>query len=444
MKRRLAFAAFVAALVAANAAGFRWNAAADLTANRRLSLQPESVRVAQRLPDGVHVRVFLPPQSRLGREAKLLLERYARHARSLTFELVNPDRLRAEALREEVSPGQAIVRRGERRLVVDGTSEQDLTSAFLRVIRPAGRTVCFTSGHGEPAVDDGGPTGVEGMARSLVRAGYEIVGLPPVAQDYGACDALVVVGPQTAFTHPEREAFHAFLRAEGKAMVLADPPAQAVADELVRDWGIRVLPGVVIDPAQSAPEDPLSPVVDRYPSFNPAVATLRSATVWSETAGLEGGGLVPGRGGLYVSTLAETSPASWIETGGGPGFQEGTDRRGPVLVAASADDARVGGRERRVPSTRARVLRTRLVVFGDADIATNVLIDVLANARIVLDSVAWLVQDEELIGLVPKAVSATSLPLTGERERLLLFWSVAFPALGALGAAGAARYRRRR
>jgi ABC-type uncharacterized transport system involved in gliding motility auxiliary subunit len=393
------------------------------------------------------VRIFLPASSRNAGEAKLLLERYTAQSRHLRFAFVDPQTHPAELINEDVTAGQAIVSGAGRRIVLDDLLEQDLTSAFLRLLRPEGKVVCFTSGHGENDVAEEGPNGLSEMAKALTRAGYQVVTLQPGALAQTpppSCHVMVVAGPVTGFAPPEADAFQRYLSGEGKAFVMVQPPHYEAAEPLVAGWGVKVDHGVVLDPAQSYQRDPLSPLVDRYPSFNPAVAALRAATVWPETAGLEGGGLVKDHPGVYVSTLAESSETSWVELGGGTGFQKGTDRRGPILVAASSDFSQVEGRERRVSSTRARVARTRLLVFGGSSLATNVFLDLLGNSRIVLDGVAWLAQDEQLIGLVPKSISPSAIVLTGSRRHTLIWWSIGIPVAVALGFAVFAWSLRRR
>lgn len=447
MRRRLAFAALVAGLAVANLLAFRAGASVDLTDNRRFTLQPESLRIARALPPGVRVEAFLPPGSRFGREARTLLERYAERARGMRFAFVDPATEPARLLKEQVEPGQAIVRVGDKQLVVESVTEQALSSAFLRLLRERPKTVCFTAGHGEAAIDDEGPAGLRALAEGLRRGGYQVVALPPGALAGSlppGCDLLVVAGPTTAFAPAELDAFHAYLRDEGKAFLLVKPPAYAAAASLSKPWGIDVRPGLVIDPAQSFQRDPLTPVVDDYPSFSPAVAGIgRAATVWPQTAGLAGGGLVEEQPGLYVSTLARTGDASWLEMGGVAGFQRETDVRGPVLVAASADYSEVGDRERRVTSQRARVKRTRLLVFGSVNPAANAFVDLFANGRLVLDGVAWLALDEQLIGLVPKPIEPRGIALTAQRRRLTLWWSIFVPVAVALGAAASAWRLRR-
>lgn len=454
MRRRLAYAAFVAVLAGANLLAFRNNVTADLTPDRRFTLQSESVEVARRLPRATTATVYLPASSRLGREAKLLLERYEAASGALRYSFVDPTSRPGALLEQGVTPGQAVLQAGDRRVVVEAVTEQDVTSGMLRLIRERERIVCFSTGHGERTLDDPGPGGLTGIAAALRAAGYAAVALPAGSLASGRppdCDVLVAAGATTPFTEQEAAVVRDLLSAEGKVFVLVDGAATGPSDALTSPWGVRVPQGLVIDPVQSLQRDALSPVVDRYPSFNPVVASLRAATVWPQTAGLDpggpdeyGGGLVPDRGGLYVSPLAVSSPSSWLESGGGAGFQEGADRRGPVLVAAAVDASEVGDRERRVPSERPRVIRERLLVFGTVNLAANAFVDLLGNARLVLDGFAWLAQDEDLIGLVAKPVSPSAIALTAARRRSIVWWTVFLPASLALGAAGFAWALRRR
>jgi hypothetical protein len=101
--------------------------------------------------------------------------------------------------------------------------------------------------------------------------------------------------------------------------------------------------------------------VSRYSSANPVVRNL-APTFFPTVMGVEVDD-EPKVDGLTTSRLADTSPDSYLERSSGTAvFDEGMDLRGPVTVAAAADLSRVRGTE---------ITRTRIVVVGDADFASN-------------------------------------------------------------------------
>jgi len=110
----------------------------------------------------------------------------------------------------------------------------------------------------------------------------------------------------------------------------------------------------------------------------------------------------PAPEGFTVNGLALTTSAGWGETTTSSEtfqFNEGQDLKGPVPIAAAS--------ERNAPA------RTRLVVIGDSDFAINAQLGNVGNQDFLLGAVHWLIEQEQLIGIGPKALDAIRLHLTG-------------------------------
>jgi ABC-type uncharacterized transport system involved in gliding motility auxiliary subunit len=96
--------------------------------------------------------------------------------------------------------------------------------------------------------------------------------------------------------------------------------------------------------------------------------------------------------------LLETGARSWAtrdfaraETGlAGP--EPGRDAIGAMVVAAAREWQPEGARR-----------PARLVVVGDSDVAADAFLDFLSNRDFVENSLRWLVGEEELIGIRPRA-----------------------------------------
>jgi ABC-type uncharacterized transport system involved in gliding motility auxiliary subunit len=181
--------------------------------------------------------------------------------------------------------------------------------------------------------------------------------------------------------------------------------------------------------------DEVSPIVRRYSSASPVVRRLpptyfpgvQEVTVDDEPT-------VPG---LTTSRLADTSELSYLETEPlQPAFDPDDDRAGPVTIAAAADQSRIEGSD---------VRRTRAVVIGDVDFASNAFVAEAGNARLLLQAVSWLTETEDLAALSSNIPSDRPLRLTDARlsyARLLTIGIV--PALFLLSGALVWAVRRRR
>lgn len=123
--------------------------------------------------------------------------------------------------------------------------------------------------------------------------------------------------------------------------------------------------------------------------------------------------------GWKVTTLVETSPDGWGETNlkdlekTGLPKKDDKDVKGPVSLAAAieADDG-----SRAAPETAVKGGETpkkaRVVVFGDADWASNAGIANAANRLLLTSAVNWALERESLVAIPPKSADQVAVTLT--------------------------------
>jgi hypothetical protein len=129
--------------------------------------------------------------------------------------------------------------------------------------------------------------------------------------------------------------------------------------------------------------------------------------------------------------LLESGPESWSTRAiagaedGAADFDEQTDTRGPLVVAAARELPPVGGAAR----------GGRLLVVGDVDLATNRFVEILSNRQLLEAAIAWLVGDEDLIALRPheKEIGTKQLFVSAaQADTMLLLSTVLVPGASAL------------
>jgi hypothetical protein len=123
-----------------------------------------------------------------------------------------------------------------------------------------------------------------------------------------------------------------------------------------------------------------------------------------------------GNPGLSVAELALTSRLGYLDRRDAERFDPKVDREGPVAVGAAADQSEVT----HAGTSRAGILRTRILAWGDVDFASNEFIGDAANARLFIQGIDWLAQPEELVTAVPSFPKVRELDLTEARSRYLL------------------------
>jgi hypothetical protein len=417
----------LAVAVLVNVLAGRRHVAWDLTAERSATLSAQTIRVIDALDRRVRITAFYGRED-VGRvEAATLLSRYRRRNRRIAWKILDPALHPGDVQRLGAEPGSAVVE------AVDGphkaevaqyaSVEIDVTSALARLQRSSHPTVCFTSGHGERAPDDTRAEGLSQAAKILRDNGYalrviDLLADPRVPE---GCEALVVAAPASTPSQAATDAIVAYLRASGKAFVLADPSSAADVTPLTVGWGIVLVKGLVVegDPSARLPDEPFAPIVHDYGTANPSVRGL-GPTFFPTAMGID---VVrdPSRAGLTVGEIAFTSRRSYLETDPRENrFDPATDRSGPIAIGAAADDSSVAG-----AAAHARIERTRIAAWADVDFATNAYIGEAANARLVVQTLDWLTQPEALVTAVPNFPKVRELALTDVRSRYILFLTAA-------------------
>jgi ABC-type uncharacterized transport system involved in gliding motility auxiliary subunit len=138
--------------------------------------------------------------------------------------------------------------------------------------------------------------------------------------------------------------------------------------------------------------------------------------------------------GITAEPLLETAAQSWGESdlkSDEVGFDEKVDIKGPVPIATVVTKDAGEGK------------KTRLIVFGDSDFATNVNFSSQGNGNLFINTIKWLARDENLISIKAKDPTDRPLTLTESGGRTIaIVLMVLFP--GAILVAGVLVWLRRR
>jgi len=409
----------VAMVVVANVWAYGTGAQADLSADRRFSLTPETREIIGRVDAPLRISVFLNLEGGTARDARFLLARYRERNRRIDYRLVDPDQQPGEARRLGVTTYATVVLeyRG-RRVDAPGVDEVEISSAILRLLRGSSPTVCLTTGHGEWTLDDTSRAGVSDLAELFANNAYETreIDLAGRASVPDACDVVALLGPRVPLLPEEVDALGAYATAGGRLLVAASPLSTTDPNPLLEPWSVRFVGGLVVDARRSEGLDVSNLIVERFPTTNPVVEGVPRLQ-FPATGGLLADS-EPARG-ITVSELAATSDAGYIESTPDDGivFDAGADVPGPVLVAAAVDASRIEeGGERRLRTGDAGIVRTRLVVTGNAEWFTNEFLGRLGNRRFMTNALAWLAEEEGVLAAPSRVSTVRPLPWTAERQ----------------------------
>jgi ABC-type uncharacterized transport system involved in gliding motility auxiliary subunit len=414
-------AALIVVVVAANMFVGGLARSWDVTGEQSATLSEQTRSVLLHVHKRIEITAFFPRDA-VGRvEAATLLSRFHKRNRLISFRIVDPSLVPGEAQRLGVSEiGSAAVQQvegGQKTETAQYTIEIDLTSAIARLLRNAAGTICFTTGHGEHTVDEEGQSGLSQAGRLLLANGYTVDDVDLLAHPAvtAKCTALVIAAPASALDPAAVRAVRAYLTGAGKAFVIADPRSSADLTPVTSAWGISFDHGTVVegDPNSHLPDDLTAPIVHAFSASSPPVRGLGPAFF----PGVEAVDAKQTQDpGLATAPVAFTTPLSYLDRRDMGKFDEKVDRRGPIPIGATADYSEVSR-----PTTRAaRIVRTRVIAWGDVDFATNAFVTDAANAKLFIQAIDWLAQPEELVTAVPNFPKIRNLALTQARSHYIL------------------------
>ena len=437
------FVAFTGILVIINMLAQQYPQRWDVTEDKQHTLAPETIQALETLPEPVYATAFY--SVRLNRETALqLLEDFKVNSNgNFDYQFMDPDSNPVLVNQLGITgDGKILLQMGDHKEIVTYASEGELTNGLVRLLNPEKPVFYFLTGEGEYDTENTGERGYSRVRQVLESKNYVVSTLNLQAQSAIPEDAraLVVAGPLVPLTEDSIALIKEFLDNGGSLMVLSNPvpltdfgeKPDPLAEYLASDWGIVLNNDIVVD--RNSP----------YSLFDAVGAQYTAHPITEKMQGV--GAIFPGTRSLAVdpentevfpTPLVATLDQSWGETDfntleqQSPIFDEGSDIPGPMILVAAAENSAVG---------------SRLVVFGNSSFAQDDNFDFSGNGDMFVNSIDWIAEQEDLIGLTETdATERTLKPISaGQRNLVLLSTCCLFPL--AIMAAGVYAWvmRRRR
>jgi ABC-type uncharacterized transport system involved in gliding motility auxiliary subunit len=413
----------------------------DMTEDKSNTLAPETIELLGSLPQEVKALAFFATGS-LTTEDQNLLDQFSRNSNDkFTYEIIDPQLDPLTAEQYSATDGTVVFQMGESTEQAAFVTEDEFDSALIRLLYPANRVIYFLAGHGEASLD-----GVDEFSLSRVRAALEgknytvkplnLIASPIIPED---ALAIVVAGPLQPVSQGEVDLLKAYLDAGGSLVVEMEPlPLTDFGDSpdplsqyLETDWGVTLEDNVVVDTATNQPliavasEYAAHPITDKLRGVVAVFPTARSLTLTQVNDNLD------------PIELIRTGENSWgekdlvkLDSEGLTEFDEGTDLIGPVALAAAVENY---------------ANNARLVVFGDSEFAQDGMYDTYGNGSLLINTIDWAAQQENLIALTPKNRIERVYNLPSQAQNLaIMLGSVCLIPLLVIVAGTAAWVRRKR
>jgi ABC-type uncharacterized transport system involved in gliding motility auxiliary subunit len=416
----------------------------DVTQAQLESLSDQTLAKLKGLRKEVHVMAFFRDNDPNRPGYAELLKKYAGSSRYFSFEFVDPDKYPDVAAEENVRPESItiVLKCEDRREVVPGPDERDLTTAIIKVTRPGQKKIYFSTWHQERTLDND-LTMLAGVLRQL---NYAMEPLKLIDNDIPTdCAVLVIPGPRAPFAPVEVNRIERYLSEGGAALVMVDPDSitSGLEDMLAR-YGAVVHPNMIVERQRGlvpyagglymGEQQSVYARATKYETSQPVVAEMESKGIatgfyqarevtWTganPTLACEGKPIVFAGSQMSFSITnvkeALRNPRQAQKAEGNPSGPF------PVAVAVTAPPK---------VSTGLEGAKTRLMVFGDSDFATDrVISQERGNGDLILNSITWLAEDEDLISIQSREPGYKPITMTASQGTFMFLFAVwRYPAI---------------
>ncbi len=322
------------------------------------------------------------------------------------------------------------------------TLDEEVQKALAKVARGQA-TVYLTVGHGELYwKGDDKARKINTFKTVLSNLNYRVKelglaeGLGTAVPDDAA--AVIVLGPTEPFLAEELATLEAYRQRGGRLMISLEPGGSDLS-ALLGPLGIQAgMAGPLAADnyylkVTGGPGDQLNQVSNKF-SAHPSVTTLSKN---SKQLAVAFPGVVPldfdAEAGAKVQATIRTLPAVWQDLDGDYAFDDGAEERKQWQVGLAASGEPTSGE-----------LEYRVVVYGDANWASDLFLPYSGNAQLLVDALGWLVEDPALQGET-ESEEDVKIQHTKEGQGLWFYGSALFVPMGLLALGlGRLGLRRRR
>jgi ABC-2 type transport system permease protein len=386
-------------------------------------LAPQSVLVAKRLgSDLTVIGLFRTGPGNGQTQAEALVALYQAQSPRIIYRSANFDTDVADTRKYSVTePGTLVLAFGGNTQLLTPAlqTEQDFTSALLKLESARAPVVCWGAGVGGRSRSDTGQAGYSSVADILARNNFEtkdllMAGLTSIPSD---CDELVVIAPATPLSPANVKAIGDYLAAGGSLLIAGDPWSQtpgaaASLNEVLKPYGLGFSGALVVEAdASRAVNNPIIPANFAYGN-SPITRDIQGfESVFPETTAISGS---PGSSATAVVIASTTVRSYAIGTPRQDLTRQSTDTPGPFAIMETLE----------VP---AGPKTTRLAIVGTTGYAENLILPPnlnTANLELALGTFQWLAREDALISLPPKPPRALPLTLTQQDQSTAIFITI--------------------
>jgi ABC-type uncharacterized transport system involved in gliding motility auxiliary subunit len=412
----------LAALVLMNVVASKGTQTWDLTHSGLNTLAPQSVLAAKRLDaDLLVIGLFRSTVGNGQPEAEALVGLYQAQTPRIVYRSANFDTDVADVRKYSVTePGTLVLDYGGNTQLLTPAlqTEQDFTSALLKLESARAPVVCWAAGVGGRSRSDTSQNGYSSVADLL--AGNNFATKDLLMADLTAvpsnCDEVVLIAPAVALTTAAVKAVVDYVAAGGSLLIVGDPWSQTPAaasslNDVLNPYRLAFSGALVVEPDASRAFDVITPATFAY-GQSPITRDIQGiVSVFPQTTAITGAGTVDA---LPVVIAGTTNLSYAIVTPRQDVARQSGDTVGPFVIMETLE----------IPAGQKTA---RIVMVGTTAFAENKVLPPSsnsANLELALGTFQWLAREDALISLPPKPPRALPLILTQQDQSTVIFVTV--------------------
>ncbi len=387
----------------------------DFSQAQRNTLSEQSIKLLKDLKEPLKIRFFYHEKEKESDENRRafreLIRKYQDSSSQISLEFVEVNERPDLAESYGVKQGKGIVfleYKGKKQSI-EKIDEQDMTQALIRVMSDKSKKIYFVEGHGELSLSDTtSPKGLGRLKTVLESKNYQIatLALAQMGKIPDDADVVAVIGADQGFLEHEIKALTEYSKNGGNLILGLEPKGKSGLDTWVRAFGLELQNDYLI----SVSNTPLpkgitfafqysstSEITKSFPKNQVALFFLPQSIRKSASAPAT----------ITYDELVKVGPAV-------------------SLVDIKAPMPRDEGNYTSVYYAKGKTAADdkkdfQLILFGDADIFSNDLLDANMNKDLVSNSFSQLAKDENLISISPKELTKTEIDPSQSKQAFFYF-----------------------
>jgi ABC-type uncharacterized transport system involved in gliding motility auxiliary subunit len=387
----------------------------DFSQAQRNTLSEQSIKLLNGLTEPLRVRFFYHEKQEGVEENRRafreLIRKYQDNTNKISLEFVEVNERPDLAEEYGVKQGKGIVfleYKGKKQSI-EKIDEQDMTQALIRVMNDKSKKIYFIEGHGEfPLSDATSPKGLGRLKTVLESKNYQVLtlALSQTAKVPEDADAVAIVGAEQGLLEHEMKALSDYVKAGGNIVLGLEPKNKSGLDAWVRTFGLELQNDYLISIANSPLPKGItfafqysstSEITKAFPKNQVALFFLPQSIKKAANAPAS----------ITYDELVKVGPAVAL-----------LDIKGPMpknegnFTSVYYAKGKLAAEDQK---------EFQLILFGDADVFANDLLDANMNKDLISNSFSQLAKDENLISISPKEITKTEIDPSQSKQALFYF-----------------------